>query len=490
MGCTRLATREDIRGLELTRTHLIPVRPHDLIQLSETEEAHFTAETQSLDTLVSCLIARVKEFHYERSPTDKMPRANAWRPYRLAVQNHLVGCAVLRHAKEYNCIEVDVFLTDEPRFQRRQGNLDGAAANHPPGPYEPWAAAKALTLVLLSEAFRCSAAMMLRFTANVGRTPQERARHVKIGRVPFAIVQLANHYGTPVPDADSGILRPEEAGPLDVALTGFSAPMRRRIDVLVAEGKLSLARACYLVHHGVWTAAELRILSSCPNPDLILRGEIQPEALSFVSARASFMPALLCWAGCWIAPASKSFSHDGEAPLEVKHPKGRAEGSQVSLDSVGGKPVLPQKVLEDVERDLTIEFDPNLAARGPTRPRAKPAIPLPDWRPAPAQAEPGVGPASLEPAGKFIALLRAWDSSLLVRLDEEIATAAKLPRGQKDRLAIVVPSDFDELSGERQLRLLRQADEANLWLMVCPESVRSLDGSAREKLNSSRMLPH
>jgi hypothetical protein len=56
-------------------------------------------------------------------------------------------------------------------------------------------------------------------------------------------------------------------------------------------------------------------------------------------------------------------------------------------------------------------------------------------------------------------------------------------------VAVVVPLDFNDLKPEPQAALLRKASEARVILLVCPETTRTLDGYACDKLNRSRVLP-
>src|SRR5947207_3379011 len=93
---------------------------------------------------------QVLKRHVERfentHASHQLPRATDWRPYRFAIQDVIFFITVMRHAKEFNSIEIDVLLTAE---------IEG---------YEPLAGAKAVALMLLSEAFRVGSAMSLRFT--------------------------------------------------------------------------------------------------------------------------------------------------------------------------------------------------------------------------------------------------------------------------------------------------------------------------------------
>ena len=46
--------------------------------------------------------------NYNHAAGDKLPRNHIWRPYRFCVQDVLFGATVVRHAREHNCLEVDV----------------------------------------------------------------------------------------------------------------------------------------------------------------------------------------------------------------------------------------------------------------------------------------------------------------------------------------------------------------------------------------------
>jgi hypothetical protein len=435
-------------------------------------------------------IRHVDDFGYTRKQGDKMPRANVWRPYRFAVQDVIFALTALRHAKEHNCIEVDVYLAFDPKYLTPEDDPPGEIPEgHDIYPYEPLAAAKALTLMLLSEAFRCGCPLRLKFTRNVERTADERQaqehRNEDRGRVPFAILQLAGMYGIEGVDAESGVL---EAGPgaiLFRRLTGFPPDLDRRIEELAGQGLLTMERACYLVQHGVWAVPELEgLIRGCPYPDLVLDGEILPEQRHLyhhvqIHTRTALLGGVL------------------DRALSVRD---HAADSSATGDSASSGPVAGKDV-EDDDRQLLISYDPELAAR---RYRLSPSetdpMRVPRWLPFPRGAADGDGPQrstdwalpSLIPSeSEFVALLRARDEvGLLLYLADDIAAAEDLlEREPGVVVAVVVPLDFNDLQPEPQAALLRKASDAGVGLLVCPETTRTLDGYAFDKLNRSRVLP-
>lgn len=465
-----------------------PLTPEERLRKAMGDTAPFVAHQ------INLWAKHVDEFGYTRKPGDKMPRANAWRPYRFAVQDVIFAITAIRHAKESNSVEVDVFLAFDPKY------ADVVPEGHSLYPYEPLAAARALTLMILSEAFRCGAALRLRFTHNVERTDDERATQERDktdrGRVPAAILQLAAMHGVTGIEAESGVLKPAQAGPLYAALTGFPANLADRVRGLADQGLLSIERACYLVQHGVWTVPELEgLIRGCPYPDLILDGEIQPEQRHLyhhaqVHARTALLGGVLDR-----ALLARDAEYTGSVTGKLKSVKGRAEGATPTINSVAGQPAKPGLDVEDDDRDLLITFDPDLSARRyRLGVKESELLPLPDWRPFAARDGAPPWKDRVPRDGELIALLRPRDEAgLLQYLEADIAAAAGCARGADDCVAVVVPLDFNDLRTDRQHMFLEQAAQANngvgVWLLVCPETARTLDGYAREKLNRSRVLP-
>jgi hypothetical protein len=435
-------------------------------------------------------VDHVKQFGYTRTPGDKMPRANACRPYRFAVQDVIFALTALRHAKEYSAVEIDVFLACDPKYE----SLEVIPKGQDLYPYEPLAAARALTLMVLSEAFRCSGSLRLRFTNNVERTEGERQQQQQEekkrnqGRVPLAIVHLAEALGVAGIDPESGVLEPAAAGLLYAFLTGFPPSLLGRIQQLAGQGLLSIERACYLVQHGVWTIAELEgLILSCPYPDLVLDGEVQPEQRHLyhhaqVQARTALLGGVLDR-----ALQSREAPFDGKLSEPLKTIKGRVEGGTPQADQVNGKPAPAGRDVEDNDRALKISFDAELCARRYELAPIEFDWNLPAWQPFAAR-----GKLAGTPIGRvdtLIALLRPRDAAgLRLRFAADLKIAANAS-GPGRVVALVVPQDFNDLLELEQKELVKSADAASVALLVCPESARTLDGYAREKLNRSRVLP-
>lgn len=440
----------------------------------------------------------VDDFGYTRTQGDKMPRANAWRPYRFAVQDVIFALAAIRHAKEANAIEIDVFLALDPKY----------AGDVPPGhdryPYEPLSAARALTLMVLSEAFRCGVPLLLRFTNNVERTDDERRHQESMrqnkGRVPASIMQLAALHGISGIDAESGEVCPGESRQLYVALAGFPDSLRSGILQLAQQGLLSLERACYLVQHGVWTVPELEgLIRGCPYPDLVLNGEVQPEQRHLyhhaqLHARTALLGGVLDRALLG-RDAPMDQAPETSQPQSVK---GRAEGASCDADKVAGQPVKPGKDVEDDDRDVNIGFDADLIARKYKVAEAEPEpLCIPQWRPMALREGDPAWINGVPRESTLIALLRARDEAGLVQyLDSDLERAAACSQSAKGPVAVVVPEDFNDLPVEVQreffnkaAQLSNQTGNHGVWLLICPESVRTLDDYAREKLSRSRVLP-
>jgi hypothetical protein len=339
--------------------------------------------------------------------------------------------------------------------------------------------------MLLSEAFRCGSAMMLRFTNNVERTDEERAT-TKVGRVPFVILQLARDFGTPLPDVESGVLAPKQALPLYAALTGFPPKLFERVQLLASQGLLSIERACYLVQHGVWTIPELEgLIASCPYPDLVLDGEIQPESRHLYQHAQILTRTALLGGVLDRALQSRDPSDPTATVLEAKRVKGRIEGAEVTSDKPAGKDV------EDDDRDVLIGFDANLTARTyRLGPNENLKMSMPSWQPFAERGTPALWRDGIGQGERLIALLRPRDQAGMIQyMHGDIEMAKNFSRAPSDRIALVVPLDFDDMRVELQTAFIAEANEADIWLMVCPETARTLDGYAREKLNRSRVLP-
>ncbi len=191
---------------------------------------------------------RIAEFQkrhdYSHHGKGKLPRNHDWRPYRFCIQDVVFGSTVVRHSRELNCLEVDVFLTAEVQS------------------YDPLAGALALTRFILSEAWKCGGTMEVRFS-----------NAVEGGHVPAALRKLAERYGIQL---SSSRMKPVEAKALYAAFTGFSALALERLKALESSERMSVAQACYLVHQNLWTVTQVEFLLSSELPEIPLRGLVSP----------------------------------------------------------------------------------------------------------------------------------------------------------------------------------------------------------------------
>ena len=189
------------------------------------------------------------EFDWHHQEGGKLPRTNVWRPYRFCVQDVVLGLTVLRHNRNTNHLEVDVFLTAAiPEYEEDSG-------------------ARALTLLILSEAYKAGSTMHITFT-----------EQVEEGRVPGELADLAATVGVTLERIADGFLLPQEARSLFAALTGFSPEVQAILEHLEGSGELSTALVCYAIHHGVWDRSEVEaVLLACPRPGSLLGGRMVAE---------------------------------------------------------------------------------------------------------------------------------------------------------------------------------------------------------------------
>lgn len=363
-------------------------------------------------------------FDYDHAKGGKLPRNTDWRPYRYCIQDVLFGATVVRHWPEGNCLDVDVFL----------------AAYIPE--YDRLAGAQALAAFLLSEAYKCGGSMEIRFTKNV-----------EGGRVPHGLQELAGRYRLSFPTATSGRIAPAEAKALYAALTGFSQPLQEKISALEQDGKVTMARCCYVVHHGMWTKEQVEmIVLGSQRPESVLAGAAQPEQYhlymhDLLHARAALLAGLLD-----LRLAKRDRQAEDGTPYD----------------------------LEDDVRPLTIDFDERLYAR---RYESTEDLPLPAW-------QHGRGQAAMIRTGRAIqVLVRGRDAADLrfnLGMDIKTAQAAREQSGLPTFL--LVPGDFVFLPERLRTVLVGLVETAQVGLLVCPESTLGLDADAAARLARSRVL--
>jgi hypothetical protein len=379
------------------------------------------------DPALAILEKHVREyqakFGYDHASGGKLPRNHDWRPYRYCIQDVLFGSTVVRHSREVNCLEVDVFLTaDIPE-------------------YGPLAGARALAAFLLSEAYKCGGTMEIRFTKNV-----------EDGQAPRELKALASRLGVPVAQTAKDRLSPVEAKALYAALTDFSPALQEKINALERVGKVHMARACYVVHHGVWTREQIEmIVLGSARPDSVLGGSAQPPQRhlyvhDLLHARAALLGGLL------------------DLRLAKRE---RYSETGIAYD------------LEDDVRPLAIRFDPDAYAKVY---QSEETMPVP-WLRGEAHAEEIPAKTSCQ------VLIRARDpADLLLHLsrDLQFTQQARAKTGQPTFIA--VPFDFVTLPEAFLQAFEAQAQQAQIKLLVCPETVQALDIDAAQRLARSRVL--
>lgn len=386
------------------------------------------SEWKYRETGLRTLERHVHTFENEYLSNNKLPRNHIWRPYRFCVQDIVLGLVVVRHSLANNCLDVDVCLiSDAPE-------------------YEPGSGARMTSAFLLSEAYKCGGTMEIRFTENV----EDRT-------VPRALREFAQDLGVDLRHVTEGRITPSEARQLYVALSGFSDTLRAQLDLLAEQGKLSQERACYVVNHGIWTRSEVEsIVFGSLRPDGIFSGDTPPEQRhlylqELLHARAAILGGVL------------------DRRLAKRE---RTEGT-LAID------------LEDDVRRLDIAFDATFYAKIY---RCDEVLPIP-WVESRGQQ------AFDLPAGQhLIVLVRARDANdLALHFEHDLATAHKLAAFSQQQsvpgpVFILTPRDFQELPSDLRTRFVSAAEASGVGLIVCPETVVTLDADAAQRLASSRIL--
>lgn len=307
--------------------------------------------------------------------------------------------------------------------------------------YDPLAGAHALAAFLLSEAYKCGSSMELKFT-----------RHVEGGAVPRELRDVALGYGVRFQHGRKGRVTPQEAKALYAALTQFSPTARARIQALEQSGQLTMESACYAVHHGVWSREQVEMLvAGSPRPDSVLRGLALPHerhlyASDLLHARSAVLGGLL------------------DRKLTRKE---RIHSDGTSYD------------LEDDVLPLDIDFEDEHYAK---RYRSDNPLPVP-WLYSRRDE------VIIPPRQDFYVLVRARDpGDLTLHPDEDLAASGHLRKTAGLPVYILLPGDFLELSGPIREHFLSRADDAKVSVMVCPETIASLDAEAASRLARSRIL--
>jgi hypothetical protein len=361
------------------------------------------------------------QFQYDHATGGKLPRNHDWRPYRYCIQDVVFGITVVRHLQEANCLQVDVFLTAEiPE-------------------YDPLAGAVALTSFLLSEAYKCGGTMEIRFTREVGQVPQE-------------LQALAGRYDIDFKQAENGRIEANEAKALYAALTEFSPELQTRINELEQAGKVKMARACYVVHHGVWTKEQVEmIVLGSENPDSILGGQTQPHQRhlyyhDLLHTRAALLGGMLD---------------------RVLVQRERVSDAGIEYD------------MEDDVRPLEIQFDGLIYAK---QYHSEEVVPIPWLYPQDQKRE-------IQGGMTFNILIRARDAAdMQLHLSGDIKQAEAYRTQTQQPTLILLPQDFMILSEDFREQFHHQAKTAKVGLLICPDPIMTFDADATQRLARSRIL--
>ncbi|TAK11334.1 MAG: SMI1/KNR4 family protein [Anaerolineae bacterium] len=374
----------------------------------------------------SVMEKHVQDFERDYLSVGKLPRNYVWRPYRFCSQDVVLGLTVVRHSVDNNCLEVDVCLTSDVQE------------------FEEGVGAKITVSFLLSEAYKCGGSLEIRFSENV-----------EGGRVPIALSELAEKYGVALQYAGEGRIAPSEARLLYLAISEFSELLQDRILDLYQEERLSVERPCYTLYHGLWSSSQIeQVVLGSSQPESILGGDSQPEQRHL-----------------YINDLKHASAAVMGGVLDRKLAKRERNTGSEALD------------LEDDVRPLEIHFNPEYYAKMYS---CAENIPIP-W-------VIGQSTEIVEPGSDVIVLVRVHDVEDLTQyLEQDILVAAKIAKipdetSSKPYVYILVPRDFEELPQKHRNKLVSAAEKNKIGILVCPETVVSLETDGARRLSSSRIM--
>ncbi|MEA3359192.1 MAG: SMI1/KNR4 family protein [Thermodesulfobacteriota bacterium] len=364
-------------------------------------------------------------YGYDHKDGGQLPRSHAWRPYRFCVQDVILGITTIRHDRKYNRLEVDVFLTARiPEYKEDSG-------------------CRALTLILLSDAYKSGGSMEIKFS-----------EHVEGGKVPYELCELASSLGVNLSHIKNGGITPKEAKELYLSLSGFRDDVSKQIMELEGEGKLRAASVCYAMHHGVWTAPEIEtILFSSRFPDTILTGSFPAEAWHL-------------------------FHHDlfhGRNALMGGYLDRKLTGREHNVQE-GGEEVVE---MEDDERAVDISFDPESCVKIYRIEENEEGVGIP-W------LYNDINKPLIAPGESLKVLLRARDEqNLNLLFDNDLQKAIGLKSVNGDMVCIMVPGDFKRLE---MVEICRKASDNNIGIIICPEFLNQLNQEVSRRFEAVKVM--
>ena len=246
-------TQDDAPLVEvnLDKQDIPPVRVHDSFEkyLKEGDRTQKRIE-RMLQQLEKRRTESPEQAGYDHTEKGKLPRPHRWRTLRSCVHDQVVGLTAVRYKPELNGLLIDAFMaTDHPNYEEGHG-------------------VRALTMLILSDAYRSGGSMRLTFTPNVNG-----------GKVPVELMDLATQYGISLERAAQGEVSHKEATNLFAALIGLPSEVQELVRNLQEAGALTLEGLSYVIASGIWTIEEaIWILTNAPRPEGILLGADFPES--------------------------------------------------------------------------------------------------------------------------------------------------------------------------------------------------------------------
>lgn len=285
-----------VRPGHVVRCFLARVPPRFQAALLDTDAEEYVLsvddELRTRAAGLSRLDKISRRYHEDFVHRGEAPKAQDERPVRFACQNVVIGVAAFRHDRSTDSLAVPVWQTCEvPHVATHEGN-------------------RAMTALMLSDAFNCGSTMEIRFDKHVER------------RVPAALSRFARSRNVTI-DAHSMRITPDEARELMLAVTPFpeysianrshprsavrrvadtadllsgtitsgapraavaaertltAAPMRDTVLRFCARHGVTPERVCYLILSGVWRTIEMdHLLRVTPGTAAaVVKGEHDP----------------------------------------------------------------------------------------------------------------------------------------------------------------------------------------------------------------------
>jgi len=339
----------------------------------------------------------------------RKPRMFATRPVRLACQNVVAGLAAFAHDSSFDGLSVAAWQTCElPHVATHEAN-------------------RAMTALLLCEAFQSGGTMEIRFNrSEYGPHPE--------GRVPASLRRYARTVGIWLSDSGGQDARvtPAEARDLFLAVTPMPAELRERVDTAVAQGHSSPERLCYTLLSQTWR-------------------EIELDFMLAVSARAHSI--LVGGASVEDRGARQAESDAARAAVMLGMFYRRLDSKDTATGDGSGL-----RVLEDNRHGVTWQVKP---AEGAVEFMGVPRLPVP-WLP------PGSGLTARD--GRLTVLPRA------VATREVVTHARQLEAEGKD-VVVILPADASTA---------RLAD-AGIVVSACPDRLGEVDLTVESRLTRARV---